>query len=66
MENAGRVLTREVLIDRIWGSDYFGDTKTLDVHVKRVRALIEADPKTPVMLTTVRGVGYRFDAPAPK
>jgi two-component system response regulator RegX3 len=61
MENVGRVLTREVLIDRIWGSDYFGDTKTLDVHVKRVRALIEVDPKHPVMLTTVRGVGYRFD-----
>ncbi len=65
MENAGRVLTREVLIDRIWGSDYIGDTKTLDVHVKRLRAVIEVDPKSPVMLTTVRGVGYRFDGKAP-
>ncbi|MEI6701061.1 MAG: response regulator transcription factor [Actinomycetota bacterium] len=61
MENAGRVLTREVLIDRIWGSDYIGDTKTLDVHIKRVRTTIEADPKSPLMLTTIRGVGYRFD-----
>ena len=65
MENAGRVLTREVLIDRIWGSDYIGDTKTLDVHVKRLRAVIEVDPKNPAMLTTVRGVGYRFDGKAP-
>ena len=61
MENAGRVLTREVLIDRVWGSDYVGDTKTLDVHVKRLRALIEEDPKNPQLLTTVRGVGYRFE-----
>jgi len=65
MENAGRVLTREVLIDRIWGSDYIGDTKTLDVHIKRLRAVIEADPKNPLMLTTIRGVGYRFDGKAP-
>ena len=64
MENAGRVLTREVLIDRIWGSDYIGDTKTLDVHIKRVRTTIEVDPKSPVMLTTIRGVGYRFDGKA--
>ena len=57
------MLTREVLIDRVWGSDYVGDTKTLDVHVKRLRALIEQDPKSPALITTVRGVGYRFDAP---
>ena len=63
VENAGRVLTRDVLIDRVWGSDYFGDTKTLDVHVKRLRSRIEADPSRPVLITTVRGVGYRFDAP---
>ncbi len=61
MENAGRVLTREVLIDRVWGSDYVGDTKTLDVHVKRLRTLIEEDPKKPRLVTTVRGVGYRFE-----
>jgi two-component system response regulator RegX3 len=61
LENPGRVLTREVLIDRVWGNDYVGDTKTLDVHVKRLRALIEDDPKNPVLLTTVRGVGYRFE-----
>ncbi|MGH9079011.1 MAG: winged helix-turn-helix domain-containing protein [Acidimicrobiales bacterium] len=63
MENAGRVLTRDVLIDRIWGSDYFGDTKTLDVHIKRLRTHIEEDPSTPKLITTIRGVGYRFDAP---
>ncbi len=63
LANSGLVLTREVLIDRVWGSDYVGDTKTLDVHVKRLRALIEADPKNPSLITTVRGVGYRFDAP---
>ncbi len=62
VENAGRVLTRDVLIDRVWGSDYIGDTKTLDVHVKRLRSRIEADPSRPVLITTVRGVGYRFDA----
>ena len=61
LENPGRVLTREVLIDRIWGSDYVGDTKTLDVHIKRLRGLIEEDPKNPVNITTVRGVGYRFE-----
>jgi two-component system response regulator RegX3 len=60
VENAGRVLTRDVLIDRVWGSDYIGDTKTLDVHVKRLRSRIEADPAVPVLITTVRGVGYRF------
>ena len=61
LENPGRVLTREVLIDRIWGSDYVGDTKTLDVHIKRLRTLIEDDPKNPLHITTVRGVGYRFE-----
>ncbi|MFI5035388.1 MAG: winged helix-turn-helix domain-containing protein [Acidimicrobiales bacterium] len=61
LENPGRVLTREVLIDRVWGNDYVGDTKTLDVHIKRLRALIEDDPKTPTLITTVRGVGYRFE-----
>ncbi len=61
VENAGRVLTRDVLIDRIWGTDYIGDTKTLDVHVKRLRARIEKDPGNPVLITTVRGVGYRFE-----
>lgn len=61
MENPGRVLTRDVLIDRVWGSDYVGDTKTLDVHIKRLRAQVEQDPKTPILITTIRGVGYRFD-----
>ncbi|MGH8989274.1 MAG: response regulator transcription factor [Acidimicrobiales bacterium] len=63
VENAGRVLTRDVLIDRVWGADYIGDTKTLDVHVKRLRSRIEVDPSSPVLITTVRGVGYRFDRP---
>jgi two-component system response regulator RegX3 len=62
MRNAGRVLTRGQLIDRIWGSDYVGDTKTLDVHVKRIRAKIEKDPANPVHLLTVRGLGYKFEA----
>ena len=62
MRNAGRVLTRGQLIDRIWGSDYVGDGKTLDVHVKRLRSKIEADPVNPVLLTTVRGLGYRFES----
>ena len=62
MRNAGRVLTRGQLIDRVWGSDYFGDTKTLDVHIKRIRSRIEANPSDPVMLLTVRGLGYRFEA----
>ena len=61
LANAGRVLTRDVLIDRIWGPNYFGDTKTLDVHVKRLRAKIEADPANPVRIVTVRGVGYRYE-----
>jgi two-component system response regulator RegX3 len=63
MENAGRVLTRDVLIDRIWGSDYYGDTKTLDVHIKRLRTHVEEDPSNPRLITTIRGVGYRFDSP---
>ena len=62
MRNAGRVLTRGQLIDRVWGSDYFGDTKTLDVHVKRIRSRIEPVPSAPVSLVTVRGLGYRFEA----
>ena len=61
LRNAGRVLTRGQLIDRVWGSDYVGDTKTLDVHVKRIRGRIERDPAVPVMLVTVRGLGYRFE-----
>ncbi|NNN02182.1 MAG: response regulator transcription factor [Acidimicrobiaceae bacterium] len=61
LENPGRVLTREVLIDRVWGSDYVGDTKTLDVHIKRLRTLIEDEPKSPKYITTVRGVGYRLE-----
>jgi two-component system, OmpR family, response regulator RegX3 len=63
MENAGRVLTRDVLIDRIWGPNYYGDTKTLDVHVKRLRAKIEPDPAHPTRIVTVRGVGYRYEVP---
>jgi len=62
MRNAGRVLTRGQLIDRVWGSDYFGDTKTLDVHIKRIRSKIELQPSEPVQLVTVRGLGYRFEA----
>ncbi|MFT4235425.1 MAG: response regulator transcription factor [Microbacterium sp.] len=61
MRNSGVVLTRGQLIDRVWGSDYFGDTKTLDVHIKRIRSRIEREPKNPAMLMTVRGVGYRFE-----
>ena len=61
MRNAGRVLTRGQLIDRIWGADYFGDTKTLDVHIQRIRSRIEKTPSEPVMLVTVRGLGYRFE-----
>jgi two-component system, OmpR family, response regulator RegX3 len=60
VRNAGRVLTREVLIDRIWGADYVGDTKTLDVHIKRLRGRIEQDPHEPQLIQTVRGVGYKF------
>jgi two-component system response regulator RegX3 len=61
MLNAGRVLTRDVLIDRIWGPNYYGDTKTLDVHVKRLRSKIEPDPAHPTRIVTVRGVGYRYE-----
>jgi two-component system response regulator RegX3 len=61
LRNAGRVLTRHQLIDRVWGSDYVGDTKTLDVHVKRLRAKIESDPANPDLLLTVRGLGYKFE-----
>jgi two-component system response regulator RegX3 len=62
LRNAGRVLTRGQLIDRVWGADYFGDTKTLDVHIKRIRSRIEESPSEPTMLVTVRGLGYRFEA----
>ena len=62
LRNAGRVLTRRQLIDRVWGSDYFGDTKTLDVHVKRLRAKVEADPASPQLIVTVRGLGYKFES----
>jgi two-component system response regulator RegX3 len=61
MRNSGRVLTRSQLIDRVWGSDYFGDTKTLDVHIKRLRAKIEKDPAEPIFIQTVRGLGYKFE-----
>jgi len=63
LRNAGRVLTRGQLIDRVWGSDYVGDTKTLDVHVKRLRAKVEPDPANPQYLVTVRGLGYKYDQP---
>ena len=61
MRNAGRVLTRIQLIDRVWGSDYVGDTKTLDVHIKRLRAKIEDDPANPTIIQTVRGLGYKME-----
>ena len=60
LENAGRVLTREVLIDRIWGHDYVGDTKTLDVHIKRLRSKVETDPSNPTRILTIRGLGYKY------
>jgi two-component system response regulator RegX3 len=63
LANAGRVLTRDVLIDRIWGPNYYGDTKTLDVHVKRLRSKVELDPGHPERIVTVRGVGYRYERP---
>ncbi|GAA2011933.1 response regulator transcription factor [Brevibacterium samyangense] len=62
VRNAGRVMTRGQLIDRIWGQDYVGDTKTLDVHIKRLRAKVEVEPSEPVLLVTVRGLGYKFEA----
>ena len=61
LRNSGRVLTRNQLIDRVWGSDYFGDTKTLDVHVKRLRAKIEEDHGNPKILHTIRGLGYKLE-----
>lgn len=61
MRNSGRVLTRIQLIDRVWGSDYFGDTKTLDVHIKRLRAKIEKDPANPEIIHTIRGLGYKLE-----
>ncbi len=61
LANAGRVLTRDVLIDRVWGPNYYGDTKTLDVHVKRLRTKVEDDPGHPARIVTVRGVGYRYE-----
>ena len=61
LRNTGRVLTRVQLIDRVWGSDYVGDTKTLDVHIKRLRAKVEADPANPTHILTVRGLGYKFE-----
>jgi two-component system, OmpR family, response regulator RegX3 len=63
LENAGRVLTRETLIDRVWGTDYVGDTKTLDVHVKRLRSKVEEDPANPVHIVTIRGLGYKYETP---
>jgi two-component system response regulator RegX3 len=62
MRNAGRVLTRGQLIDRVWGGDYYGDTKTLDVHIKRLRSKIEEDPANPQLIQTIRGLGYKFEA----
>jgi two-component system, OmpR family, response regulator RegX3 len=62
LANAGRVLTRETLIDRVWGPHYVGDTKTLDVHVKRLRSKIEEDPSSPRRITTIRGLGYKFES----
>ena len=61
MRNSGRVLTRSQLIDRVWGNDYFGDTKTLDVHIKRLRAKIEEDPANPKIIHTIRGLGYKLE-----
>jgi two-component system response regulator RegX3 len=63
LANAGRVLPRETLIDRVWGSDYVGDTKTLDVHIKRLRAKVEPDPATPARIVTIRGLGYKYERP---
>jgi two-component system response regulator RegX3 len=63
LANAGHVLPRETLIDRVWGSDYVGDTKTLDVHVKRLRAKVEPDPSNPTHIVTIRGLGYKYDVP---
>ena len=62
MRNSGRVLTRSQLIDRVWGGDYFGDTKTLDVHIKRLRSKLETDPTHPVLIQTIRGLGYKLES----
>ncbi len=64
LANAGRVLTRETLIDRVWGADYVGDTKTLDVHIKRLRSKVEPEPGAPRRILTIRGVGYKYHRPA--
>jgi two-component system response regulator RegX3 len=61
LANAGRVLPRETLIDRVWGTDYVGDTKTLDVHIKRLRAKVEPDPAAPQRIVTIRGLGYKYE-----
>jgi two-component system response regulator RegX3 len=63
LEHAGRVLTRDQLIDRVWGADYVGDTKTLDVHIKRLRSKVEDDPSNPTRILTIRGLGYKYDSP---
>jgi two-component system response regulator RegX3 len=62
LENAGRVLTRDTLISRVWGADYVGDTKTLDVHIKRLRSKVEEDPANPRRIVTIRGLGYKYEA----
>lgn len=64
LSNVGRVMTREMLIDRVWGADYVGDTKTLDVHIKRLRAKVEDDPAVPTRIVTIRGLGYKYDRPS--
>ena len=64
MANAGRVMTRDTLIDRVWGSDYYGDTKTLDVHIKRLRSKVEVNPGNPRAILTIRGLGYKYERPA--
>ncbi|HEV2758571.1 MAG TPA: response regulator transcription factor [Acidimicrobiales bacterium] len=64
LNNAGRVLTRDTLIDRVWGPAYVGDTKTLDVHIKRLRSKVEPDPRSPVSIVTIRGLGYKYEPPA--
>ncbi len=63
LANAGRVMSRDLLIDRVWGADYVGDTKTLDVHVKRLRSKVEPDPASPTRITTIRGLGYKYERP---
>jgi len=63
LDHAGRVLTRDTLIDRIWGHDYVGDTKTLDVHIKRLRSKVETDPANPTRIVTIRGLGYKYEVP---